>query len=141
MIVLTLLQALGLPAIVRFARLPADNSVAEERHFADVTTTDAAYDSLERLAGELGSDDRVVERVRHELDKRRKLLAADGSGDDPIVQHDDQYTALRLALIAEKRVTLLQLRDEQRIDDIVLRQIEARLDIEEIRLSRDAPAE
>ncbi len=140
-IVLTLLQALALPGIVRFARLPADNSVVEERHFADVTTTDAAYDSLERLAGELGSDERVVERVRHELDKRRKLLAADGSGDDPIVQHDDQYTALRLALIAEKRVTLLQLRDEQRIDDIVLRQIEARLDIEEIRLSRDAPSD
>ena len=57
------------------------------------------------------------------------------------MQHDDQYTELRLALIARKRVTLLQLRDEQRIDDIVLRQIESRLDLEEIRLTRDAPVE
>ena len=139
---LTLLQALLLPAIVRFARLPADNSVAEERHFAEVTTTEAAYEALDAdWPAELGSDERVVERVRHELEKRRKLLAADGADDDPVVQHDDQYTALRLALIARKRVTLLQLRDEQRIDDIVLRQIEARLDIEEVRLTRDAPVE
>jgi hypothetical protein len=31
---------------------------------------------------------------------------------------------------------VLRLRDERRIDDIVLRQIQARLDIEEVRLSR-----
>lgn len=140
-IVLTLLQAPLLPAIVRFARLPTDNSVAEERHFAQVTITDAAYEALPEMAEELGSDERVVGRVRHELDKRRKLLAADGADDDPIVRHDDQYTELMLALIARKRVTLLQLRDEQRIDDIVLRQIEARLDLEEIRLTRDASVE
>ena len=79
--------------------------------------------------------------MRHELDKRRKLLAADGAGDDPIVQHDDQYTALQLALISRQRSTLLQLRDDQRIDDIVLRQVQAGLDAEEIRLSRAAPVE
>ena len=76
---LTLLQAPLLPAIVRFARLPADNSVAEERHFAEVTTTEAAYEALARTAEELGSDERVVDRIRHELEKRRKLLAADGA--------------------------------------------------------------
>ena len=79
--------------------------------------------------------------MRHELDKRRKLLAADDASDDPVVQHHDQYTALQLALIARKRVTLLQLRDERRIDDIVLRQVQVRLDSEEIRLSRGAPSE
>ncbi|MGN6608499.1 MAG: Na+/H+ antiporter [Jatrophihabitans sp.] len=140
-IVLTLLQALLLGRVVRFARLPEDTSVAEERHFAEVTTTEAAWDALDELADELGSDEKVRDRVRHELDKRRKLLAADGSSDDPIVQHDDQYTALKLAVIARKRVALLDLRDTQRIDDIVLRQVQAGLDAEEIRLSRAAPVE
>jgi CPA1 family monovalent cation:H+ antiporter len=140
-IVLTLLQALLLPGVVRFARLPADTSVDEERHFAEVTTVDAAWDALDETAAELGTNERVLERVRHELDKRRKLLAADGGSDDPIVLHDDQYTALHLALIARKRVTLLQLRDDRRIDDIVLRQVQARLDAEEIRLSRGVPIE
>src|SRR6185369_14678690 len=130
-IVLTLLQALLLPGVVRFARLPVDTSVEEERHFAEVTTT----------AAELGTDELIREQVRHELDKRRKLLAVDDASDDPVVQHHDQYTALQLALIARKRVTLLQLRDDRRIDDIVLRQVHARLDSEEIRLWRGARSE
>jgi len=140
-IVLTLLQALLLPGFLRFARLPADTSVAEERHLAELATVDAAWDALDETAAELGTDQRVVERVRHELEKRRKLLAADGASDDPIVIHDDHYTGLKLALIARKRVTLLELRDEQRIDDIVLRQVQAQLDAEELRLSRGAPVE
>jgi len=39
-------------------------------------------------------------------------------------------------VLAYKRATTLRLRDERRIDDIVLRQIQTRLDIEEVRLSR-----
>ena len=46
-IVLTLLQALLLPSVVRFARLPADASVTEELHLAEQATLDAA---IERLA-------------------------------------------------------------------------------------------
>ncbi len=140
-IVLTLLQALLLPGVVRFARLPDDTSVAEERRLAEVAAADAAWDALDETAADLGSDERVVERVRHELSKRRTLLAADGAVDDPVVVHDDQYTALQLALIARQRGTLLQLRDAQRIDDIVLRQVQAGLDSEEIRLSRASPTE
>jgi monovalent cation/hydrogen antiporter len=140
-IVLTLLQALVLPATVRFARLPADNSVIEERHLAEVRITDAASEAVGPAAADLGTDPRVVDRVRHEIDKQRKLLAADGAVDDPFVQHDDQYTALMLVLIERKRATLLQLRDERDIDDIVLRQVQARLDLEEVRLTRSAPVE
>ena len=54
---------------------------------------------------------------------------------DPAVGLEEQYTALRLALITRKRATVLRLRDERRIDDTVLRQVQARLDIEELRLS------
>ncbi len=140
-IVLTLLQALLLPGVVRFARLPVDNSVAEERRLAEMATTDAAYDALESTAAELSTNEMVIERVRHDLEKRRKLLAADGAVDDPVVQHDDQYTALHLALIARKRVALLELRDSQRIDDIVLRQVQAGFDVEEVRLSRQTPVD
>ncbi|WP_375491032.1 Na+/H+ antiporter [uncultured Jatrophihabitans sp.] len=140
-IVLTLLQALVLPSVIRFARLPVDTSVDEERHLAEISTAEAALDALEEAAAELGTNEQVQERVRHELDKKRKLLAADGASDDPLVQHHDQYTALRLALLSRQRSALVQLRDAQRIDDIVLRQVQAVLDTEEIRLSRAAPSE
>jgi NhaP-type Na+/H+ or K+/H+ antiporter len=140
-IVLTLLQALLLPSVVRFAQLPEDTSVAEEIQLAEVYTLDSAIDALEDTATELGSGERVVERVRHELDKQRKLLAAAGSEGDPMVEHDDQYTSLSLALIARRREALLSLRDTQRIDDIVLRRVQARLDIEEVRFTRQNPVE
>src|SRR2546430_14976271 len=45
-IVLTLLQALLLPRVVRFAQLPVDNSVTEERQYAQVFITDAAIDAI-----------------------------------------------------------------------------------------------
>ena len=65
------------------------------------------------------------------------LHASDGpTEDEPALRYDQQYTALRLAVIASKRATVLRLRDERRIDDTVLRQVQARLDIEDVRLSR-----
>jgi CPA1 family monovalent cation:H+ antiporter len=141
-IVLTLLQVLLLPSVVRFARLPVDTSVAEELQFADEYSLDAAIDALDDTAGELGSGEMVVARVRHELDKQRKLLASAGAeGDHPIIQHDDQYRSLSLALIGRRREALLELRDEQRIDDIVLRRVQTRLDQEEIRFLRANPLE
>jgi monovalent cation/hydrogen antiporter len=75
-IVLTILQALLLPAAVRFAQLPADTSVTDELQFAEEYTLDAAIEALDNAARELDSGEMVVERVRHDLDKQRKLLAA-----------------------------------------------------------------
>src|SRR6476469_4750519 len=57
-IVLTLLQAL----------LPEDTGVDEELQLAETFTLDAAIEAIDTTAAELGSDQRVVERVRHELD-------------------------------------------------------------------------
>jgi CPA1 family monovalent cation:H+ antiporter len=140
-IVLTLLQALLLPSVVRFARLPADDSVAEEIQLAEVVTLDAAIEAIAATATELGVGSAVVDRVRHDLDKQRRLVTAAGATGDPVVQHDDQYTSLSLALIARRREALLELRDEQRIDDIVLRRVQAQLDIEEVRFARAGLAE
>ncbi|WP_374969273.1 Na+/H+ antiporter [Terrabacter sp. BE26] len=139
-IVLTLLQALFLPAVVRFARLPKDTAVDEELQFADEYSLEAAIDALDTTANELGSGDAVVKRVRRELDKQR-LLASAGEGDDPIIEHDDQYRDLSLALLGRRRDALLDLRDKQRIDDIVLRRLQHRLDQEEVRFARANPLE
>ena len=44
-----------------------------------------------------------------------------------------QQKLLHKALLAEKRATLVRLRDTRLIDDIVLRRVQARLDAEEMR--------
>ncbi len=48
--------------------------------------------------------------------------------------------ARALAVLAHKRAAVVRLRDERTIDDIVLREVQAQLDAEEVRLSRGAPA-
>jgi hypothetical protein len=73
-------------------------------------------------------------RVREHL--RVPRAGEDGADDEPALRYDQQYTALRLAVLAHKRATVVRLRDERRIDDTVLWQVQARLDIEEVRLSR-----
>jgi monovalent cation/hydrogen antiporter len=140
-ILLTLLQALLLPSVVRFARLPPDTAVDEEVQYAEQYTIDAAIDALQTTASELGSDEKVIERVRRELDKQHSVVAAAGREGDPAIRHDYQYTSLLLALIGRRREALLELRDAQRIDDIVLRRVQARLDADEVRLLGAHPLE
>lgn len=138
-IVVTLVaQSLVLPAVVRWARLPVDAGARQERQLADTVAAEEALDALPRVAAELGTDPLVVDRLRREFEKHLRLLRADGedADDEPALRFDRHYTELRLALLARKRATVLRLRDEQRIDDAVLRHVQARLDIEEVRLSR-----
>jgi CPA1 family monovalent cation:H+ antiporter len=137
-IVVTLAQALLLPTVVRWARLPRDTSVEEERHLAETTATEEALAAIPQLADTLGTDPEVVSRLRHEYEKHLRVVRATDADveDEPALRHDQHYTALRLAVLTHKRATVVRLRDEGRIDDTVLRQVQRRLDIEEVRLSR-----
>jgi Na+/H+ antiporter len=129
--------ALVLPAVVRWADLPRDTAVGEERRLAETLATEEALADLSRLAAEQRTDPEVSDRLRREYEKHLAVLrAGDGDTDDePALRYDRQYTALNAVVLARKRATVLRLRDEGRIDDTVLRQIQQRLDIEEVRLS------
>jgi monovalent cation/hydrogen antiporter len=137
-IVVTLAQALLLPGVVRWARLPADTTVAEEGHLAETTATVEALAAMPRIADELGVEPKIVDRLRHEYEKHLRVLRAReaDSDDQPALTYDQQYTDLRLAALAYKRATVVRLRDEGSIDDIVLRNVQTRLDLEELRLTR-----
>lgn len=137
-IVVTLAQALALPGVVRWARLPRDTAAEQERHLAETLATEEALTAIPQIAADLGTDPEVAGRLRREYEKHLRVLRAgeDGAGDETALRYDQHYTALRLAVLAHKRATVLRLRDERRIDDTVLRQVQARLDIEEVRLSR-----
>lgn len=143
-IVVTLvLQGLLMPVVVRWARLPHDASVETERHLAQIQATEEALAAIPQLAAALGTDAAITGRLQHEYEKHLRVLHAsdDGADDELALQYDRQYTALRQAVLAHKRATVVRLRDEGCIDDIVLRQVQARLDIEEVRLSRRELAE
>ncbi|MFI7606309.1 Na+/H+ antiporter [Micromonospora sp. NPDC049366] len=143
-IVVTLVvQGLLLPPVVRWARLPVDTSVEQERHLAETVATQEALAALPRLADELDIGPEVVDRLDREYRKRLRVLRASrGETDDhAALRYEEQYRMLRLAVLAHKRAAVVRLRDERRIDDSVLRLVQSRLDIEEVRLSRRAEAE
>ncbi|MBW8872290.1 MAG: Na+/H+ antiporter, partial [Leifsonia sp.] len=143
-IVVTLVvQGLILPAVVRWAKLPADESVGHELRLAETSATRAALDELPELARRLGVDPELSERIQGEFEEHLELLDAEDEskeGEDA-VERSRQDTELRLALLNCKREEVLRLRDEGEIDDIVLRDVQRRLDVEEVRLTGREPGE
>ncbi|QIG38118.1 Na+/H+ antiporter [Microbacterium sp. 4R-513] len=137
-VVLTIaVQGPLLPALIRWAHLPTDDQQRDERRLAQTTAAQAALEALPQLAESLGIDDEVRERVATETEEHLALLAADGDSDEAqeSAHTKEQYVRLRLAAMQVKRDAVLKLRDERRIDDTVVRALQAQLDLEEIRLT------
>lgn len=135
-------QALVLPAVLRRAALPEDESVGEERRYAERTAVEEALDALPRLARKAGADRATVDRVRRDLEAHLDVIQAreEEDEDHPTLQRHDATVALELALVRHKAATLLRLRDDDEIDDVVLRQVRAGYDAEEARLEGSTPA-
>lgn len=144
-IVVTLtVQGPLLPLVARWARLPQDTAMENERRLAELRTTEDGLLAIPRLAAQLGTDQDIVNRVTREHRHHLDVLRATAGGTEPeeaeespaALRKHQQDTELRLALLGRKRTVLLQLRDDKVIDDRVLRLLEVRLDIEELRLTR-----
>lgn len=136
-LVTLLVQGLSMPAVVRWARLPADLDVNNERELLERETTQCGLAAVDLRAAELRSPPDVVRRVRARYESHLARLEAHG---DQNTERDEQAEdRLQLALLADKRAAGVRLRDTQRIDDAVLRWGQARLDVEEVRLSIEQP--
>ena len=132
-IVVTLVvQGLTLPAVVRFARLPADPSELEEERLAERTMSEAGARYLEPVAERLGTPEDIVARVRQQYEESHAIRPDGATGP---AWADGSEGELRRALIAKKREAVIRLRDAGSIDDTILRRMQDRLDIEELRLS------
>jgi CPA1 family monovalent cation:H+ antiporter len=130
-------QGLALPRVIRWARLPQDTSLEDELRLARRTATKEALEEMPQLAGLLGVGVDVLDEVRTEYGQNLADSLAEDMDDDraDFARRRRQYLDLSLALIAHKRHTVVRLRNEHVIDDTVLRQIQSRLDIEEVRLA------
>lgn len=160
-IVLTLfVQGPLLPWITRWANLPEEVSTDDELRYAELELSRAARHDLAELADARDLSRQARERVARQLEEQERVLharkATEASHPDelPEVPHGeavpqehhhltlaDECTQLRLALLDRKRERLAELRSEGAIDDTVVRQVQMRIDIEEIRLAGAAPIE
>jgi Na+/H+ antiporter len=142
-LVTLLVHGLTLPAVVRWSRLPADDSESAEQQLAERTVTEAAIIALPSAAARIGVSHEAADRLLADLEQRLADIAEmgdDGAG-QPVEAGPaggsprEDYRRLHAAVLADKRAALVKLRDSRLIDDIVLRRVQARLDAEEVRLS------
>jgi monovalent cation/hydrogen antiporter len=131
-----LVQGSTLPAVVRWARLPEDVAHADELRFARCHGAQAALDALPGVAAELGVDDELEKRLQKEYKQHAALvrIGADGSTPSDAEERSDLIRQVRLGVLEHKRRAITELRDQRRIDDIVLLELQASMDLEEARL-------
>ncbi|MFC4554963.1 Na+/H+ antiporter [Georgenia faecalis] len=146
-IVLTLvIQGPLLPAVVRWARFPEDTTPAEELRLAERAVRVAGMAAVPDLAAQHGISDEVRNRIVDDIREHLLLLDAPGGtiadGDAPgysALARQEEENRLRLALLDHKRDVLVRLRRDGTIDDAVARRVQARLDVEELRLTGSSP--
>jgi monovalent cation/hydrogen antiporter len=134
-LVTVLVQGSTLPAVVRWARMPEDVRQADELQLARSRGAQAALGALPVVAGELGVSPQILRRLQKEYEEHAALVETndDGSPNDA-AERNDLLRQVRLGVLEHKRRAITELRDQNRIDDIVLRELQFAMDLEEVRL-------
>lgn len=138
-------QGMLLPAVIRWANLPVDNSEEEEEmNEAARTLIAESFDSIQEIGERINAPQEVIDRIAEEhmfnMSMYRNLHTLHMHGDDTpenvlkVLEANEKEKELRLGVLEVQRDILKRLRDEGRIDTNVLHQIQERLDIEVMRV-------
>ncbi|UFS57473.1 Na+/H+ antiporter [Subtercola endophyticus] len=131
-------QGLTMPAIVRWAHLDPDPTEFDEELLADQTGLRAELAALPEVAAQLKTPKESSDAVRHMLEVRLARIHRE-DGNPAAARREaseiDAKSDLQAALLPKKREAVYRLRHEGVIDDVVLRRVTARLDLEELRLA------
>ncbi|MFB9237273.1 Na+/H+ antiporter [Plantactinospora siamensis] len=137
-----LVQGTTLPLVTSWAGLRGDRQRIEEVAAARTRAAEVVLATLPEVATETGAPAEAVERVRREYEKHLADGRSDGAESaEAAAEARDVDRRLRLAALDRKRREITRLRDANEIDDVVLRDLQAALDIEEIRLLGPQPEE
>ena len=139
-------QGLALPVVIRWAKIPSDDSETREMTEAARLAWNESYKNLDELAEQAKVSPEALESIREECKHRTRLyndhhdtykeissMEARPDGSHTATQLE-QENMLRLAIIDNQRQVLKHLRNEGKIDMNVLHVIQERLDIEEVRV-------
>jgi CPA1 family monovalent cation:H+ antiporter len=131
-------QGLTLPPLIRALGLAAASGPNCEEQEARRLMAEAALAKLQKRdrAGDLPYSDELYQDLeKHYAQRLASVSNHDGESGDSVQDFYDQYRALSQELLDTERKTAVQLRDDGRINDEVLRQLEHELDLSETRLS------
>ncbi|MFD4691215.1 Na+/H+ antiporter [Streptomyces sp. NPDC058463] len=138
------IQGLTLPLLVRVLKLPGRDLQTET--LAEAQAQSEASTAAETRLEELLSDPRnalpgpLTERLRTVMERRRNAVWERLGAANPVTGEsaDETYRRLAREMIGAEREVFVQLRDERRIDDEMLRALLRRLDLEEAAAYRES---
>jgi CPA1 family monovalent cation:H+ antiporter len=135
-LVTVLVQGSTLPAVIRWAKVPDDVAYGRELEMARTRGVQAALDALPTVADEVGIGDDLRRRLQKEYEEKAALARAteDGSADARLVKGKEKVRRVRLGVLEHKRQEITALRNQNLIDDIVLRELQNEMDLEEVQL-------
>jgi len=131
-------QGLSLPFVIRALGLERPRRWSDEEAVARMEAAQAALDRLDEIEEEDLAAESQLRRLRDLYRARFRMCAAVLGGEDPETAARQErladYARLRRELIGVEREALLGLRDEGRLRDATMRQIQRDLDLEEARI-------
>jgi Na+/H+ antiporter len=142
-LVTVLVQGSTLPLVVRWARMPEDVAHAHELQLARSRGAQAALDALPVVASEVGLSQELLTRLQKEYEEHAALVmaSADAAGAHDLAERNDLVRRARLGVLEHQRQAVTALRNQNLIDDIVLRELQAEMDLEEVQLLDPADSE
>jgi CPA1 family monovalent cation:H+ antiporter len=127
-------QGLSLPLVIRWLGVKDDGAMEIEERTARLQANYVALESLKKLQRDDPPKDDALERLRIEYEDHIRLVEGAQDAGTPLRRFSSEYERLsRLALEQERR-TIIQLRNQNVINDTVLRRIQRDIDLAEARL-------
>lgn len=135
-LVTVLVQGSTLPAVVRWAKMPDDLTYVQELEMARCRGSQAALAALPTVADEVGISDELRRRLEKEYEEKAALtLATEGdSANTHLINKKEKVRQVRLGVLEHKRREITAMRNQNLIDDIVLRELQNEMDLEEVQL-------
>jgi monovalent cation/hydrogen antiporter len=133
-------QGLTLPWVIRALKLEGEREWSLEEAIARLETAQAALDRLDEVEAEGEADEEQLRRLRELYRRRFQTCMAIVGGDrgrevlDEVQARRERLTVLRRDVMDTERSTLLRLRDEGRVSQDTVRNVERDLDLDEARL-------
>ena len=132
------LQGLSLPPLIRWLGIQDDRSMEKEEREARLKANQAALTRLNEIAERDPAKDDARQRLRVEYeDHIRQVEGAEPeSAGTPLRLFSSEYERLSHEALQIERVTILKLRNQDVINDEVLRRIQRDIDLAEARLQQ-----
>jgi CPA1 family monovalent cation:H+ antiporter len=115
--------------------MPEDVAHANELQLARSVGSEAALEALPEVAGELGASPKMLSRLQKEYEEHAALvMEGDDASTNTLAERHDLVRRVRLGVIEHQRRAVTALRNQNLIDDIVLREVQGELDLLEVQL-------